>query len=167
VAQPVRSATMTKSLQELSDRLEIQDLLVAYSYAIDFRRWDELDDVFTPDAVIDYTETGGPRGTLAETKAFLRKAMPMFSAFQHNIATSQVILDGDTATGRTVCHNPMVIDKGTELPHVWFYGLWYRDRFARTAAGWRITERYEEASWAHNLPPHFPYPAGVKRADPA
>ena len=37
------------SLQEISDRLEIQDLLSRYSYAIDERNWDGLDDVFTPD----------------------------------------------------------------------------------------------------------------------
>jgi hypothetical protein len=154
---------MTKSLQELSDRLEINDLLVAYSYAIDFRQWDELDNVFTADAVIDYTETGGPRGTLTETKEFLAKAMPMFAAFQHNVGASQIMVDGDTATGRTICHNPMVLDKGEDMPHVWFYGLWYRDRFVRTAAGWRIAERYEEASWAYNLPPRFEYPTGARQ----
>ena len=62
---------MPMSLQELSDRQEIQDLMVAYCYAIDRKNWDELDEVFTPDAVIDYTEMVGFRGNLAETKAFL------------------------------------------------------------------------------------------------
>ena len=41
------------SLQEISDRLEIQQLLVDYSTAIDQRRFDDLDKVFTPDAYID------------------------------------------------------------------------------------------------------------------
>ena len=157
---------MTKSLQELSDRLEIQDLMVAYSYAIDHRQWDDLDDVFTPDAIIDYSQAGGFRGGLEETKEFLRQAMPQFAAFQHNIATSQVILDGDTATGRTICHNPMVFDNGVDTPHVWFYGLWYVDKFVRTPKGWRIAERYEEFSWAHNLPEGFPLPPGLKRPAP-
>ena len=44
---------MTKSLRELSDRLEIQDLLVDYSYAVDRRDWDSLDRIFTPDATIE------------------------------------------------------------------------------------------------------------------
>ena len=56
---------MTMSLQEISDRLEIQDLMVRYSYAIDNRDWDALDDVFTPDAHIDYSVFGGSVGTLA------------------------------------------------------------------------------------------------------
>ena len=41
------------SLQEISDRLEIQQLLVDYSTAIDLGRFDDLDRVFTPDAYID------------------------------------------------------------------------------------------------------------------
>jgi hypothetical protein len=41
------------SLQEISDRLEIQQLLIDYSTAIDQRRFDDLDRVFTPDAYID------------------------------------------------------------------------------------------------------------------
>jgi hypothetical protein len=41
------------SLAEISDRLEIQQLLVDYSTAIDPRRFDDLDTVFTPDAYID------------------------------------------------------------------------------------------------------------------
>ena len=41
------------SLAEISDRLEIQQLVVDYSTAIDQRRFDDLDAVFTPDAYID------------------------------------------------------------------------------------------------------------------
>ncbi len=142
---------MTLSLQEISDRMEIQDLLTGYSHAIDNRDWDALDAVFTPDARIDYTEMGGSAGSLAETKDFLRKAMPSFSSFQHMVATSKIDFDGpDLARGRTICHNPMVIDKGEGKTHVFFCGLWYRDTFVRTDQGWRIKERYEEKSYFHN-----------------
>ena len=41
------------SQAEISDRLEIQQLLVDYSSAIDLRRFDDLDAVFTRDAYID------------------------------------------------------------------------------------------------------------------
>jgi len=34
------------SLQEISDRMEIQDVLAKYSDAIDSRRWDDLDALF-------------------------------------------------------------------------------------------------------------------------
>jgi hypothetical protein len=41
------------SMEEISDRLEIRQLLVDYPTAIDQRRFDDLDKVFTPDAYID------------------------------------------------------------------------------------------------------------------
>ena len=49
------------SLEEISDRLELQHLLISYSEAIDRREFDELDEIFTPDAYIDYRDTGGHR----------------------------------------------------------------------------------------------------------
>jgi hypothetical protein len=47
------------SLEEISDRLEIQQLLVDYSTAIDQRRFDDLDKVITPDAYIDLQAAKG------------------------------------------------------------------------------------------------------------
>ena len=141
------------SLQEISDRLEIQDLLVRYSHAVDSRDWDAFEQVFTDDAVIDYTEMGGPRGGVKETRAFLESAMPMFSCFQHMIANTVLDLDGDRARARTICHNPMVLDRGQGQTHVFFCGLWYRDELVRTPEGWRIKDRYEERAYFHNVPP--------------
>ena len=140
------------TLQQVSDRLEIQDLLVDYSHAIDTGNWDALDDVFTADAFIDYTAMGGTKGNLEETKSFLRDVLPRFASYQHLVATTKVAIDGDTAYGRTICHNPMVAGKAQANPHVFFCGLWYLDRFVRTPAGWRIQERVEERSYIYNLP---------------
>ena len=42
-------------LTEISDRLEIEAVLIRYTRAIDTGDWDRLDEVFTPDAQIDYT----------------------------------------------------------------------------------------------------------------
>jgi hypothetical protein len=50
------------SLAEISDRLEIQQLMVDYSWAIDQRRFDDLGRVFTPDADVDYRAIGGVDG---------------------------------------------------------------------------------------------------------
>src|SRR5580658_1285269 len=102
--QPQGGMHRVLTLQEISDRLEIQELLANYSHAIDQRDWDALDDVFTPDALIDYSEMGGSVGDLPSTKEFLAGAMPRFASFQHMVATSKLHFDGDTATGRTICH---------------------------------------------------------------
>ncbi|HMT45354.1 MAG TPA: nuclear transport factor 2 family protein [Chakrabartia sp.] len=146
------------SLQEISDRLEIQDLFARYCFAIDERDWDALDSVFTPDARIDYTETGGAKGGLAEIKAWLPVALERFPAFQHMVATTKLTLDGDRATSRTILFNPMVAEQHDGSRQTFFIGLWYRDRLVRTIAGWRIAERYEERSWTHNVPPLAPAP---------
>jgi len=144
------------SLQEISDRLEIQELLVRYCHAVDTRDWDLLDQVFTPDATIDYTAFGGPRGDFASTRAFLESSMPYFSSTQHLITNIVLEIDGDEARSRTSCFNPMVIDRedGSE-PHVFFCGLWYRDRLVRMEQGWRITDRRQERSYMFNTPPEI------------
>jgi len=146
------------SLQEISDRLEIQDLLARYSYAIDERNWDGLDAVFTPDAVIDYTETGGARGSVAQIKAWLPVALERFPKFQHMVATTKLELQGDKARSRTCLFNPMVYRAEDGAESVFFIGLWYRDTLVRTPDGWRIAERYEEMGYAHNVPEMPPVP---------
>ena len=146
---------MTLSLQQISDRIEIHDLLVRYSHAIDTRDFDALDEVFTPDALIDYSAMGGARGSLPEIKEFLRKAMRQFSGFQHMIANSMIDLRGDEATGRTICHNPMVLTKPSGETHVFYCGLWYLDELVRTPRGWRIRQRVEEKCYFHNVPADF------------
>src|SRR5438876_5531889 len=112
---------MALSLEEISDRLAIQDLLVDYCHAIDSQNWDALDDVFTPDAFIDYSSTGGSKGDLPSTKEFLAQAMPMFKSFQHLVGTSKIVVDGDTATATSILHNPMVLPaQGDGAPCTFF-----------------------------------------------
>ena len=132
------------TLQEMSDRLEIQELFARYAHAVDSRDWAALKDVFTEDAVVDYSAMGGPRGTVPEVCAFLAEVLPLFPATQHLVANMIIELDGDRATARTMCHNPMPLpDDGGLLQ----CGLWYLDRLVRTGAGWRLAERSEEKAY--------------------
>jgi hypothetical protein len=129
------------SLEEISDRLEIQQLLVDYSTAIDQRRFDDLDKVFAPDAYIDYRALGGIDGRYPEVKQWLSQVLPNFPVYAHMLGNFSVRIDGDTASSRVICFNPMVLggDKGQVL----FCGLWYDDEFVRTPEGWRMTRRVE------------------------
>ena len=54
---------LEQRLSELLDRHDISDLLSRYGVAIDSRQWDLLDTVFTPDATIDYSSSGAPKGS--------------------------------------------------------------------------------------------------------
>jgi len=135
------------SLQEISDRMEIQQLLVDYSTAIDQRRFDDLDNVFTPDAYIDYRAMGGIDGHYPEVKDWLAEVLPNFPAYSHMLGNLSIVFDADgqTATSRVICFNPMVLGGAPEgqQPSVYFCGLWYDDAFVRTPQGWRMTRRVE------------------------
>jgi hypothetical protein len=131
------------SLEEISDRFEIQQLLIDYSTAIDSRRFDDLDRVFTADAYIDYRAMGGIDGRFPDVKAWLADTLPkIFRTHAHMLGNFDVRISGDTASSRTFCFNPMVFEGDTN--QVMFCGLWYVDEFARTPEGWRMTRRVEE-----------------------
>ena len=84
---------------------------------------------------------------------FLNEAMvDVFSNTQHLNANIQIKVDGDYATGRVMCFNPMEMNTPDDGTHVFMLGLWYVDKYVRTEKGWRIKERLEEKSWAFNLP---------------
>lgn len=147
------------SQQEISDRMEITDLMLRYSHAVDTQNWDEYRTVFTDDAVIDYTVFGGPRGSVDDMVEFLGASMPMFSNFQHMIGPPLLEVNGDEATGRTICYNPMEFT-GKNGPDVFVCGLWYVDKLRRTADGWKIAERVEEKSYTSNFPSELVPPQG-------
>ena len=140
------------SLQEISDRLEIQQVMTDYAHAVDTRDFEALDRIFTPDAFIDYTAMGGIQGDYPTVKAWLPQALQHFPGYMHFIGNTLFELNGDEASGKIACFNPMVVptaDGGTETM---FLGLWYVDRYRRTAQGWRIVERSERKSYEHNMP---------------
>lgn len=143
---------MKYTLEQLSDKLEIQELAYEYAEAIDQKDFDRLDKVFTPDADIDYSAMGGAVGKYPEVKKFLQDSLPMFDHYYHMVANLHIKLEGDTATGRVMCFNPMGLPVPDKAPQMMFLGLFYLDKYVRTADGWRISSRAEEHSWDYNVP---------------
>ncbi len=147
---------MTEPLSPLSqadvaDRLAIDDLLTRYTMAVDDGEWDQLDTVFTPDAVIDYTSAGGIRGARDEIKAWLAKVLTAFPVRQHMIANKRVVIDGDTATVRAYFYNPMMLEVPDGSPRPAPGGGYYNHRLVRTPDGWRSVELIEEEIWRTGL----------------
>jgi 3-phenylpropionate/cinnamic acid dioxygenase small subunit len=135
---------MALSPQELSDRIEIDDLLVRYTAAIDDKDWELLDTVFTPDAQIDYVSSGGIAGAYPEVREWLGKALSIFPVTIHAITNSRIELDGDTAKGRTLVSNPMKMPKPDGAFWIFHVYAYYHDELVRTDQGWRIAKRVEE-----------------------
>ena len=94
-------------ITEISDRLELEKLVTDYATAIDSRDFKQLNNLFTPDAHIDYTAVGGIAGSLAEIIAFLETALDFFPNYQHFISNISLTINGNTATGKVMCFNPM------------------------------------------------------------
>jgi 3-phenylpropionate/cinnamic acid dioxygenase small subunit len=136
-----------KTLEEVSDRLEIQDLLTRYTVAIDTKDWKLLDTCFTPDAQLDYTATGGTKGPYPEVRAWLEKALAPFPMTVHYISNSTVELKGDEAAARTYVINPMGFPNEDGSLHIFTVGGFYVDKLVRTGEGWRIHERVEEQAF--------------------
>jgi len=134
-------------LQELADRLDVESVLKRYAWAIDTREFDRLDDVFAPDAFLDYTTAGGIKGDYPEVKAWLARVLPQFPAFQHYITNVEVTFDGDTATSRAAFYNPMAHDRADGTRAYFHCGGEYRDKWVRTSDGWRIKDRFEQTVW--------------------
>lgn len=134
------------------DRLEIEQLL-RYCHAIDRRDWDAYRAVYTDDAVIDDV-SAGPGNSVDDMVEFLSQALERVVLIQHAISTSLVDIDRDRASARTVCHCPVVLDRGNGETQMFFQGLWYEDDLVRTPMDWKISKRVE-AGYFHNMPPDF------------
>lgn len=135
-------------LQEISDRLEIQDLLARYTYAVDAQDWEVLDRTFTPDADIDYTASGGIRASFPEARAWLAETLPgPFASTMHMLGLPVIDLDGDRAQVLVHLDNPMRMDDGRGGLKVVELGAVYHDELVRTPEGWRICSLRQELKW--------------------
>ncbi|MBP7074031.1 MAG: nuclear transport factor 2 family protein [Rhabdochlamydiaceae bacterium] len=143
---------MVMTLQEVSDRFEITDLLTAYCVAIDKKDIDALDRIFSHDARIDFSSAGGPCSDLKTIKNFLKENLGDLPR-QHLISNFQFKIQGDHAQVRCLCHNPLELPPNGEEVMVW--GLWYNDKCIRTKDGWRIQEKVTEQCYhwkLHKIP---------------
>jgi hypothetical protein len=149
---------MTIELTELEDRLAIRELMYRYAMAVDSRNWDLYRSVFTADATIDYTDSGGIRADLETTVKWLDQGLAPFAGLQHNMTNHVVDLQGGEARSCTyfVAHHTIPDGAGNE--DLLTMGGFYRDRLVRTDRGWRIRERVELGEWMQG-----PYPDNVDR----
>jgi hypothetical protein len=143
---------MTLTLEEISDRLEIEDALLAYSTALDVpgRRWDQWYKCFAPDAVTEYPSLGPKSPDELQELFKLNDAVRLST--QHLLLNIVITLDGDSATARTEC-SYAAVNRG-ETPGkntLRLSGLWFDDALVRTEQGWRIKHRVANSRWSHAI----------------
>ena len=132
-----------------ADRQAIVELAVAYTWALDSKRFDELRSVFAADATADLhgVHCDGVEAIVAR----IERPLSRLDATQHLVGNHQVVVDGDTATHR--CHlQSQHVKRGTEGGDNFVIGGTYEDRLMRTTDGWRITHRTMTATWTDGNP---------------
>lgn len=148
---------MALSHKQISDRIEIEDVLTRYCYAVDDREWDTYRNLFTCDAIIDDRVTGGILSGVEEHIVYLKRALSKVVLSQHAISTIRIDLGVGHAKVRAHCSCPMVLDFGETGSHVFFQGLWYRNSMVPTQEGWKISHLIEEGYWIYNKPSEFAF----------
>lgn len=141
---------MTMTIQQISDRFEIMDLLVDYCSAVDSKDIDAFDLIFTEDARIDYSKAGGPNANLKTIKKFLAENLGDLPR-QHMISNFKIRIHGDLAESRCLCHNPLELPSQGDVLEVALWGLWYNDKLIRTPKGWRIKEKITEPCYSWKI----------------
>jgi ketosteroid isomerase-like protein len=137
-----------EELRRLVDRQQIVDVTLAYTYALDAKDWDALDDVFTVDATAFLTEELEGREAI---KGRVRRALESLDLSQHMVANHDVRIDGDSAVCRCYLQAQHVREAAPGPPNFIVAGR-YDDRFVRTSVGWRIARRELTIMWTEGNP---------------
>lgn len=131
---------------DLIDKDAIAQVYFRYCEIVDSKDFDRMDEVFTEEAVGDYTQALGP-GVISPNRASLIASMhanlgPQSNcgATHHNVLNFRILPNGDTATARV---NYYAVHRGRGAHDGALYSMWgqYADDLVRTGAGWRVARR--------------------------
>ena len=134
---------------DVVDKMEIQELLTKYCYAVDDKNWESFIEIFTENSVLDFTAFGGPKCNAKEMSIFLSGTASGVNGWQHTISTMLIEIQGGAVTVRTAAQVNMISKENSEVS---FIGLWCREGVVKTSNGWKIEQRVQEYGWVHNMP---------------
>ena len=136
-----------------SDELDVQRVLYDYAWACDNGDWNLLRSVFSEDARLDYSSTGGPAGGRDAVVGWLEESLSQVQMIQHVVSNFQIDVDGDRAAGRAMFMTSVRI---AGMEDVLFTGGYYHLALTRGAEGWRIERLVEDNRWMSGRPPGRP-----------
>ena len=134
-------------LAELIDRQQITDLITAYTRAVDTGSFADLREVFTEDAVLDYSSVGGPVDRRDVVIPWIAQGLAGFVRYQHLIGQVEIEIDGDAARATAYFTNPMVVINPDGNEGLWECGGYYHHELRRTPDGWRSVKLVDDVQW--------------------
>ncbi len=138
------------ALARLTDLEELRSLKARYFRLLDTKAWEELVEVFTPDAEVDMRAEGGTRTGAAVAFVDGLVAMVGDAVTVHHGHSPELELTGpDTATGTWAMEDRIRWPDGTTLHGAGHY----RETYRRTASGWRIASMRLERLDRRTSPP--------------
>lgn len=149
MSDPTPSAADGRVLpaERLADLAAIRDLAIAYGHAVDDRDWPRWRALFTDDAELDYTHSGGIAAGIEEVAAWMPGGLSVFTWSLHSVFTHEVRFTGpDTATGRAQLFNRNGLLWEGE-PEICDVGGVYLDEYRRVGDAWRFTRRTERSHY--------------------
>jgi len=124
------------------DWTQICNLLSEYCHAIDERRFDDFERLFTEDAVVTPRLAGVTYRGPAAIRVWLEAQPPAMRGL-HTTSNPNIVVDSDEARVRADFMVHVTRGKSSVV------GAWgfYRDRLRRENGAWRFAERQIETQW--------------------
>lgn len=148
------------TLQQLSDRADVIDVVTKFAVSLDHRDWPGLRSCLAEVVEIDYPDSVGVATVtgddlVATATAFFER----LDATQHVSANHQVEVTGDTATCTSTLlaqhHLAALGDDGVQRQ------LGYYVNHLHRAGGWRIVRSEQRVAWSEGNPEVFAHAAGA------
>ena len=135
--------------QTLADERAVIELASRYCWALDTKDYEELRNIFTPDAFafLGGTECHGIEAIIKR----ISSALTRLDASHHLVGSHVVAIDGDQAAHKCYLQAQHVL-RGTEGGNLWMVAGTYEDQMVRTSDGWRIRERILTRVWTEGNP---------------
>lgn len=163
------------TLEEVADRIEIQQLVCKYSRAIDRRDYALLKSLYAEDSI---DEHGGMfTGSGAEYVDWVTQILEGSGHTSHQILNHMIELNGDYAEGEVYTCNVHIMENSEGEKLNVSTGTRYLDKYIKSANRWQFLHRKTVADYTLTLPvPTDPLAiklrqgtpvAGVKEHDPS
>lgn len=136
----------------MSDIAAIKQVKYRYLRTLDTKHWDAFAETLTEDIISDYGSSLGKTlrfTNRADLVDYLRSAMGPAVITEHRVTHPEITVTGDEASGVWYLQDRVIVP---EADFMLFGAAFYRDRYRRTAAGWKICATGYDRTYEATMP---------------